>query len=438
MTTSHSSSSPRSGTRVGFVDLLRGWAVIVMIQTHVFNALLLPALTAADLFSVVRFVDGLVAPSFLFASGLAYAITTRRKLQEYLAFGWPLFRQLGRLLLILLIGYMLHIPRFNYQHLVYEAGPEAWERFWQVDVLHCIAVSLLFLQVLLLVLRSEKRLYRTVLVVTVGVVVLTPVMWTLNWSTYLPVAIASYLNGMYYSLFPLFPWSAFLFAGALTGHYYTEARSGSRPGGENRMMRRASATGLAVILLSFPLHPLAEALYPVYDYWHVSPSFVLLRLGLVLLLCGGLFLYEQRKGVQASSLVALFGRESLIVYVTHLTLLYGNFFGDSLAHRLGGTFTYGQAIAATLLLFLLMYLLAFVWGRIKRGPAKWRVALEAAFVTIILLFFFFGSRLLAGAGGPIPPGPAPASSRPDGALTMLRDSHEITPHTRLPDDHPPR
>jgi uncharacterized membrane protein len=378
---------------VGFVDLLRGWAVIVMIQTHVFNAMLLPAITAAGFFAVIKFADGLVAPTFLFASGLAYAITTRRKVHTYLAFGWPLFRQLGRLLLILLIGYILHIPRFNYHHLVYDVGTEAWERFWQVDVLHCIAVSLLLLQVLLLVLRSEKRLYRAVLGMTVGVVILTPLMWTFNWWNFLPIPVASYLNGMYYSLFPLFPWSAFLFAGALTGYYYIEARSGPVAGGEKIMMGKAVRIGVGLIVISFPLHPLAESVYPVYDYWHLSPSFVFLRLGLVLLLCGGLFLYEQRKGVRAWSVVTLFGRESLIVYVTHLTLLYGEFTGESLAHRLGGSFGYGEAVLATLLLLGTMFLLAFVWGRIKRGPVRVKRAVEGIFLALVVLFFFFGPRL---------------------------------------------
>ncbi len=383
----------RPGSRVGFVDLLRGLAVIVMIQTHVFNATLLPDILKTGLFEVIRFVDGLVAPSFLFASGLAYAITTRRKMSDYLAFGTPLFKQLGRLLLILLIGYILHIPRFNYTHLMYEAGAEAWERFWQVDILHCIAVSLLFMQVLLLLLRSEKRLYRAVLGVAIGVVFATPPMWSVNWWNLLPVPIASYLNGMYYSLFPLFPWSAFLFAGALTGHYYIEARSGSVPGKEKAVMRRAAWAGAAMIVLSFPLHPLAEAVYPVYDYWHLSPSFVLLRLGLVLLICSGLFLYEQRKGISASSVVTLFGRESLIVYVTHLTILYGDFTGGSLAARFGGSFGYGEAVLATLALAGLMVLLALAWGRIKRGRAGVKFAVEGVFVAIVVLYFFFGFKL---------------------------------------------
>jgi uncharacterized membrane protein len=392
VTTSPSPSAGRPGSRVGFIDLLRGWALIVMIQTHVFNAMLLPALMATGLFVVIKFADGLVAPTFLFASGLAYAITTRRKMHEYLAFGRPLFRQLGRLLLILLIGYVQHIPRFNYHHLVYEAGTEAWERFWQVDILHCIAVSLCTLQVLLLILRSEKRLYRAVLGMAVGVIFLTPIMWTINWWNFLPIPIASYLNGMYYSLFPIFPWSAFLFAGALTGYYYVEARSGATAGREFTMMRKGAVAGVALILVSFPLHPLGESVYPVYDYWHLSPSFVFLRLGLVLLLCGGMFLYEQRRGISPSSVVTRFGRESLIVYVTHLTLLYGEFSGDSIARRLGGSVGYGGATLGTVVLLGLMYVLAFVWGRIKRGPAKMKYAVEGIFVGILLLYFVFGPR----------------------------------------------
>ena len=118
---------PVTKKRIEFIDLLRGWAVIVMIQTHVFNATIAPGITDSGFFQVLRFIDGLVAPSFLFASGMAYAVTTRRKINDYLSFGTPLFRQFGRLLFVLLIGYGLHIPKFNYYHLRYEASALAWQ-----------------------------------------------------------------------------------------------------------------------------------------------------------------------------------------------------------------------------------------------------------------------------------------------------------------------
>jgi len=57
--------------RIDYIDLLRGWAVIVMIETHAFNATLTPAIKSDWFFGYIAFINGLVAPSFLFASGLA-------------------------------------------------------------------------------------------------------------------------------------------------------------------------------------------------------------------------------------------------------------------------------------------------------------------------------------------------------------------------------
>src|SRR5512141_3291674 len=119
--------TPPKKRRVEFIDLLRGWAVLVMIETHVANATLTAESASTDFFQVLKFINGLVAPSFLFASGMAYAVTSRRKLNDYLSFGPPLIKQIFRLLLILMIGYALHLPKFNYYHLRYIAGDRAWE-----------------------------------------------------------------------------------------------------------------------------------------------------------------------------------------------------------------------------------------------------------------------------------------------------------------------
>ncbi|MBP1656514.1 MAG: Acyltransferase domain protein, partial [Bacteroidetes bacterium] len=145
--------------RLSFIDLLRGWAVIVMIETHVVNATIRPETAAQPWFDIINFINGLVAPSFLFASGMAYAVTTRRKLDSYVSFGTPLFRQLWRLLFILLLGYGLHIPKFNLGQMVQGVSEGQWLGFFQSDVLHCIAVSLLILQMILLIVRTERRLY---------------------------------------------------------------------------------------------------------------------------------------------------------------------------------------------------------------------------------------------------------------------------------------
>lgn len=382
-------SGHQGSPRIQFIDLLRGLAVIVMVQTHVFNATARPEILASPLFEVIRFIDGLVAPSFLFASGMAYAVTTRRKIADYLTFGRPLFRQLGRLLLILGIGYLLHIPRFEFHHVMHVAGGEAWLRFFQADVLHCIAVSLLVLQALLLVLRSEQLLSFAATLLALGIVAATPVVWSIDFLPILPAPVAAYMNGLHYSLFPLFPWAAFLLLGVVTGHLFMQARLRAEEGSERQFMRGLAAAGVGVLLFSLAIAPFEPLIYPVYDYWRTGPSFVFLRLALVALVLYGLFLYEKRRGVSARNLVTLAGRESLLVYVAHLMLIYGQLGGPSFAERTRGTFGYLEASAVTVGLVALMFGAALGWERLKKGPPRIKQGIQTAFVVALVLLFFF-------------------------------------------------
>jgi uncharacterized membrane protein len=367
--------------RVEFIDLLRGWAVIVMIETHVVNATLLPALRQSDFHHVLTFLNGLVAPTFVFASGMAFAITLRRKIADYIRWTPVLAKQIGRLLMILAIGYILHIPKFSLRHLLYVAEEPAWRDFFQVDVLQTIAATLLLLQALLLALRTERRLYLTVAILSFLVVFLTPVVRTIHFTEMLPLPIAAYLNPEMKWQFSLFPWAAFLFCGALTGFLFLELRE--------QLRKYLLWGGVGVILLSFALHPLLAQVYPAYNYWRGSPSFFLLRLGIVLILAWALYTVELKKGVRPSSLVTLVGRESLMVYVAHLFLIYGDFgtFNfNAMVHR---SFGYAEAAGVSLVLIALMCLLAYVWGRIKRGPLKARRIVEWAFITILAAVFVF-------------------------------------------------
>jgi uncharacterized membrane protein len=380
--------------RVEYIDLLRGWAVIVMIETHVSNATLTPAILGSDAFAYLKFLNGLVAPSFLFASGLAYAVTTRRKKADYLAFGKPLFKQFLRLLFILIIGYILHLPKFSFDHLLHETTGQDWQVFFQADVLHCIAVSLLFMQILLLVLRTERRMYLALAVIALAVVFVTPIMWSVDFWMILPWPIAAYLNGLHFSLFPLFPWSAFLFAGAITGYYYLNSKEARLPegkvGNEDAMMRTLLWVAGSAVLFSFAIEPLAAAVYPTYDYWRFSPSFYFLRLGLVMGLCVGMFFFEQKKGVSPASPITLSGRESLLVYATHLLLIYGKFARFNFRDEVNHTFGYLEAAVTMLVLLVLMYFLARVWSGVKKGPPRWKLAVNVGALAIFLGVFFFG------------------------------------------------
>jgi len=352
-----------------------------MIETHVVNATLQTALHEETVYHWLRFINGLVAPSFVFASGMAFAITLRRKLPDYLAMKQPLFKQLTRLLMVLAIGYILHIPKFSLSHLLYVAGEEAWRLFFQVDVLQCIAVTVLGMQVLIFLSRSERRFAVTVVVIAPLIVAVTPLVWMVDFGKFLPLPLAAYLTPADKSMFPLFPWAAFLMMGVVAGYAFLEWK--------DRMPKLLLWSGIICVGLSFALEPVLARTYPVYDYWRGSPSFFLLRLGLVFLLCGLMFWFEKSRGVSRNSAVALMGRESLMVYVAHLLLIYGNFGTFNFRDTVDRTFGYPLALAVSVLLIAAMYLLALVWSRIKRGPAKVRRAVEWGFVGVLVAVLIF-------------------------------------------------
>lgn len=387
---SEASPSPpvQPSKRIEFVDLLRGWAVIVMIETHVVNATLAAQAMESDVFQWVKFINGLVAPSFLFASGLAYAITTHRKVNEYLALGKPLAKQLSRLLLILLVGYMLHLPEFSYTKLAKGITEKQWLVFLQADVLQCIAATLLLLQLLLLILRSETRLYACAGVLALGMLFGAPLMWEKEFLGTVPAPFAAYLNGLHYSLFPLFPWSVFLLAGAVTGHLYNEARRNVSD--ERKFIKRVLYCGIGLILFSFLLHPFMEHLYSTYDHWRYGPPFVLLRIGIVMVLLAGMFHFERRIGVSKDSVVTLVGRESLLVYTVHLLLIYGDFGKFNFRNEVNHTYGAGEAVIASIALLLLMYAFAFAWSKIKRESPKLKMWTHIGVVAGLVLVFFFG------------------------------------------------
>ncbi len=380
-----------SRARLQFVDLLRGWAVIVMVQTHVLNATLRTDMRGEPAYRLISFVDGLVAPSFIFASGFVFAVALRRKLPDYLSFGPALGKQAGKLLFVLALGYVLHLPAFSLRRFIEGVSPEAWTKFWAVDVLQCIAVSVLLVLLILQIVRTERRLFAALPWLAAGIALLTPIMWSVNPAWLLPLPIAAYLNAGYGSQFPLLPWSVFLLSGVVAGGVFTAARDRT-PGREGddparSSMKRFAMVGAVFVVGSFIIEPVLTALYPPHDYWYTSPSFVLLRLGLVLLLLSLCYAYERRTGVGERSLVACVGRESLLVYAAHLQLIYADVGGYSFRRWVNRSFGYPEVLVTTGVLVGLMILIAIWWDRVRRGDRKRMRLLQGLALAIFLLAF---------------------------------------------------
>lgn len=370
-------------SRFLYIDLLRGWAVIVMIEVHVFNAFLIPALREEAWFKVLNFINGLVAPSFLFISGFSFVLIAQRKWKEYLSFSPIFWKQVGRILQVLAVGYALHLPFFSFNKLMSISWQE-WGVFWKIDVLHAIAVSLMTLLLMVLIMRTQKRYFIAVAVLAAIIIGGSPLMYDRNLDHLLPEPISNYLTAAHRSQFPLFPWMGFVLCGALTSQvlvWWKERMD------ERTIFRRFFIAGTASIILSILVDIVPFSVYPDHNFWRASPEFFFIRLGIVMILLSTLWYWEQTAR-STPSLVSVVGSESLLAYAGHLLVIYGMFWDSkSLSFIVGKTKNVPEVIVMTLALIGMTMAASYLWNRIKNWSMFYARVLMYSILTIALYIF---------------------------------------------------
>jgi fucose 4-O-acetylase-like acetyltransferase len=123
-------------------------------------------------------------------------------------------------------------------------------------------------------------------------------------------------------LFPIFPWTAFAFTGLAIGILLA-----SDWVKRNGMATVAlGALGGLLICLGRWLDARPGQFYAVYDFWHTSPNFFLIRVGLLLLILAGAYMWcRWGAGEWGFSPLIQMGQTSLLVYWVHIEFVYGRF-----------------------------------------------------------------------------------------------------------------
>ncbi|HJV49348.1 MAG TPA: heparan-alpha-glucosaminide N-acetyltransferase domain-containing protein, partial [Geothrix sp.] len=230
--------------RCDWIDQLRGWAVIVMIEVHVVNVWLHAGLRPDWL----NYLNGLVAPSFTMAAGCSLAISTFRTDGTLRPF-WPdTARRLG---FILLCAYALHAPGFTAADWTVLNTTQKARELFKIDVLQCIVFSLLILQGLARLVRNPRIFTGLALLMALFVPLVSPHLWATGVADGLWLPIRGLFNGNpdrgVQALFPLFPWFAFPAFGAFLGGLYRHLRVEALTGeGEPSGSSAPSASPLAL------------------------------------------------------------------------------------------------------------------------------------------------------------------------------------------------
>ena len=374
--------------RLGFVDQFRGFATIFMIETHVLNALLFASLKSQQAFKFVDFVNGLVAPSFLFVAGFSFTLALNRKGDAYRKFSPELFRHLRRLLFIWVAGYFLHVPFFSLRKSLYGTSPEGVLAFTAVDILQCIAVTLFILHILRVIIKDDRKFNLFVFVLFIFFVFAAPIAGSVDVSRTLPLFLAQYFNRLHGSLFPLFPWASFLIGGTIASQFVASRTDAAGTGKIDRSVStRILWIGVATTLVGLIFSIVEKELFTEPHFADYSPSWFLLRFGLLLLILYGLTVYEEAKGTDSSS-IKLFGKESFFIYVFHLIIVYGSSVTfPSLINLIGPHLGYAGCVGVFILLAVAMYIAARIWSNLKRNHYEMSRRVQYLFVTIVLYFF---------------------------------------------------
>jgi uncharacterized membrane protein len=333
----------------------------------------------------LNFINGLVAPSFTFISGFVFLLASQKKLESFRSFGSVFWKQIGRIGLIWLVGYYLHLPFFSFHRTIAESTDAQWLSFFQSDVLHCIAFGLLVLLLSRILIRND-RTYRIFLLSSgIAVIIATMFIWDIDFTAWIPAPFAAYINSKHYSLFPLFPWLAFMLFGGYFAAGYIEARAQQK---ERAFVLRLTMIGSVLTILCAAAMAIPISIPAGSLDIRANPVFFFERMGIVIVLLVACWFYANYRKTERSFVLDV-SRESLMVYAAHLLFIYGRFINDcSLSYLYGKSFGVLECLAGTFVLILIMVGAAILWGWLKRNHTPLARVMFWIFAGASMIWFF--------------------------------------------------
>ena len=337
-----------------------------MFEVHCYDSWLSPAARHTAFYGWSRFSGILPAPLFLFLAGISVALVTGRMRKKELGGNQIAATTIRRGAEILGLALLFRLQDFA---LAWPWSP--WTDLLRVDILNTIGVSIVLMGLVCWIAQGPVANLLTASAAGLGIAMATPPLWTTWRPRWLPWYLESYVNGVHNLdkpqawLFPIFPWAAFAFAGLVAGLLLFSEWAEENP---EKTVSLLGAAGVGIYYLSVWLDVSPVRLYAVYDYWHTSPNFFLVRVALLMgVMWLGYAWCRWGAGEWGFSPLMQMGQTSLLVYWVHIEFVYGRF---SILKK--GSQTLAAATAGLAIIFVAMVLLSMVRTRWKgRGAEFW-------------------------------------------------------------------
>ncbi|HXW90596.1 MAG TPA: heparan-alpha-glucosaminide N-acetyltransferase domain-containing protein [Terriglobales bacterium] len=360
-----------STSRLAYIDWMRGLACLLMFQTHCYDSWLGDQARHSRFFLWSQLGGTLPAPLFLFLAGVSTALVIDKLRQKDLPAAAIARTTITRGAEIFALGLL-----FRLQEFLLAWGWAPWTDLFRVDILNAIGLSLMLMGAfsgigLAVVGGTRLALGAGAAAIGLTISLLTPLVWTSWRARWLPWPLESYINGVHNLgrpqpwLFPIFPWAGFAFVGLAMG--FLVVRDQARKQAVGLVAPAAVGGGLLIVLARWLDHR-PQQLYASYDFWHTSPTFFLIRVGLVAIIVALAYLWcRWGFGQRGFSPLIQMGQTSLLVYWVHIEFVYGRF---SILPK--HAVDIGKASCGLLTIFLSMLLLSVLRTKWKghRGALR--------------------------------------------------------------------
>lgn len=337
--------------RIIFLDMMRAFAVLMMVQGHTIDAFLSDSyrdLTSIP-FNIWFTMRGFTAPIFMFTSGVVFTYLLRLNKEPF--FNNPRVKKgFIRFVTLVIIGYLLRYPTYTFFDFSVVTR-EQWYIFFTVDALHLIGFGLLF--VLILSFISEKLKIGDWIIFSVGAIfffIMFNFTESINWISIFPLPMAAYFYHGTGSYFPFFPWAGYVISGGILGSYLAH-----NPGEflTKKFGVKLLYFGIGFLTFAFLFFQIENLFYGTKTFWTDSAYLICLRIGWVLVM-NSVMSFIALKLKSIPDIVKLVGRHTLLIYAVHVVIIYGSAWLPGFDRILHKQLSILEAVGAAVLMIILM------------------------------------------------------------------------------------
>jgi uncharacterized membrane protein len=341
---------------------MRAFAVLMMVQGHTVDVLLSNVHRTSDSFfyAVWLFMRGMTAPVFMFTAGTVF-VYLFRLVKDPFNNNPRVKKGIKRFILLVSLGYLLRYPTSSIIDFS-NVSEKSLNIFFAVDVLQLIGFGILIL-ITCAFIAEKLKLSDYLVFSLIGVLffLMYPLFDKIDWTYFLPRPIAGYFSDETGSLFPLFPWAGYVVCGGLLGSYLA---------GNPLVFRTSSFSlklllaGVILICFSFFSYPAEEIIYGELLGNRSLIGTILLRLGFVLTL-NAVISFISISIEYIPRIIILIGRNTLLIYVVHLVILYGSAWNPGLNHLFEKSFNVWKTVGTAFAMITLMVGMVLIVNKLK-------------------------------------------------------------------------